>query len=51
MKPNATSTITWWLRSPHPTKTPSFSYVDYNGNGGYGDASYNGFGVCPCFAW
>lgn len=50
MKPNATSGITWWLRSPFPNSFASFSHVVGNGNGGNASASFSG-GVSPCWAW
>ena len=50
MKPNTTSGTTWWLRSPYPTITNLFSYVNTSGNG-YSDGANSSYGVCPCFAW
>ena len=40
----------WWLRSPYPTNTNYFSYVNYGGSGTNYNANNSG-GVCPCFAW
>ena len=50
MKPGSTSGSYWWLRSPYPTGTNSFSGVNSGGYGDYNSAS-NTYGVCPCFAW
>lgn len=44
------SAIEWWLRSPYPTTTTNFSFVNSSGSG---TSNYAGSsnGVCPCFAW
>ena len=50
MKPGSTSGTGWWLRSPYPGSTFSFSFVYYSGYGSDTSASST-YGVCPCFAW
>lgn len=44
-KVGATSADWWWLRSPYPSDTYYFHYVNSNGYSSYGSASYTS-GVC-----
>lgn len=53
MKPNTTSGIGWWLRSPYPGRDNTFSLINQTGvvPTGYYYSHNPPQGVCPCFAW